>query len=265
MRWAVCLFILIACRDHEPEMCVDYPSDWCTVHGRPWYEEFEWDDAPHRMIRVPAGYARGTPCPSAVSWDYIETQWVDEFEIDEFPARDFEYRFFRFGVFWDPMSVWLEPSTDFPEEVRLRDSVSDVRGLAAGRFWHDLVMTPYISDAERYCRSRGLDLPTVAELHRAARDSRDSYEWGEHWGDRENNQRVCFTKPPWTIACPWPSSRDVVFALYDMEGGEWARWPGCPVRERDWVDFTGLRGHETLDGHLFRCVRRHPPPWNPLE
>jgi hypothetical protein len=178
------------------------------------------------MMSVPAGMANGWafPCDTAPS-----SEWVEGFEIDRWPV--------------------LFSEID-PELVRTYDAGDHI----------DFAVTRY-DLAKAHCASRGLDLPTVAELWRAARGERDYYEWGNAW----HEAMVC---PFWTQAgriCWWRSAFGVSFVLpADPHFGELVTSPHCPDQvpldlthrrvetdSRLWTTPPPLRG-------AFRCVRRAP-------
>jgi hypothetical protein len=114
-----------------------------------------------------------------------------------------------------------------------------------------LMMPSDIGTALAFCDALGLELPTTAELVRAARESRTTYDWGARWTEYP----VCTDWSPSDLVCSWTSRTGVLFALTPRDfAGEWTTMPYCPGVHEGPTSLVGDRYPPYLGA--FRCVRR---------
>lgn len=207
---------------------------------------------PDAMIRIPAGIAQGDALPCSNERQVV---WVDEFEIDRIP------------VYFQDYTAWADAPAS-PAERAFRHPNGAPFGFAN-------LLVERAEAARAYCESRGLDVPTLAELWRATRWSKEVYPWGTSWSsapscpdgwDRHGDHE--------TGLCLWTSPTGVVFPLDrppdDTPPQEDARpfsselvASPCPGDALLPVDLTGA--FLEPDTTWIRCVRRKSPPARPPE
>jgi hypothetical protein len=159
---------------------------------------------PDGFRRFEAGMATNLPSQCA---EQPREQWVDAFLLEEWPADSKDLPC-QFPALLDETIV-----------VTNRDIAVD------------------------FCRRRGLDVPTLAEMWRVLHSDGDMPEWG----DWDLVGRPCVNHDGRT--CAWRTRTDAVFPLQFAQPrfGEWVRVARCPGRANAPGYYESTSGHPTVD------------------